>query len=299
MRLLAAVLLTTGCFAKPGFGGDDAPPQGCQSYGAWGAPVKLASLSDSTSHEFGAWLSPDRTELWFSRYPNSMGGDDHLRATRAGVSGEFGAPSSVLGLLPPASGTPQDDAQLVVSDDGLDVYFDTDQGSVVIAHAHRDQPLGPFHDVGPLFPAASFHRGNATLSSDGLVLVDAEWAMTDAPAHLAIAERGSTAEPFPEPRTLLELESSADDRAPSLSADGLTIVFASDRDTMDYRLYISSRPDRDTMFDPPQLVPMQDLTHEVSNLDPTLSRDGLALVFSSAPNGAFHDLYEMQRACLD
>ena len=81
----------------------------------------------------------------------------------------------------------------------------------------------------------------------------------------------------------------------SLSADGLTLYFASDRVVpLDMDLWVATRPDTDSPFGTPQ--PLVELNTGEQDLDPALTPDGLELFFSSTRNGAAQ-LFRSTRVC--
>jgi len=96
-----------------------------------------------------------------------------------------------------------------------------------------------------------------------------------------------TLSPFGAPRALTELNSNQTDFGGQISPDGLTYYFDSFRGTSD-DLYVAHRASRSQMFDPPQ--PITD-----AESDPTISNDGLELVFSSNRN-AERCFYDSRRA---
>jgi hypothetical protein len=129
-------------------------------------------------------------------------------------------------------------------------------------------------------------------------MVVAEWPTSMAPADLAISERMRQDQAFPSPTPIPEVNgTSSDDCCGTLSADGLTLIFASNRVTGALRLYQAHRRDRTAAFDSPVLVGNQPMPDKDST-DPVLSRDGLELIFSS-DSGTSVDLYSMTRSCLD
>jgi hypothetical protein len=297
---LVGTLVLSACFSKPdapgaGEGSDGSVITGCTTYGPWGPAQKLASLA-TTDDELGAWLSPDRNDIWFSRGNSTFA--HHYRSHRPDPSQPFGAVEDIEGLLPTSGGIrkPEPNAEIFISDDGLDAAMDHKQGSVLVVTGHRDAAAGPFEGDDVLYPEGAVQRGDATFSSDQLVVVVAEWNASNAPADLAIATRQDRNHAFPATTKIAELNTNLDDCCASLSADGLTIVWASDRDA-DFGLFTATRPSRMAMFGPHVAIDTQ-LPAGSDSTDPVLSRDGLSLIFSSTRTSDY-DLYEMQRVCAD
>ena len=84
---------------------------------------------------------------------------------------------------------------------------------------------------------------------------------------------------------LSTLNSGGDDLAPTLSRDGLEIVFNSNRGG-EYTLYTATRSSRSASFGTPAVIPVIDPIHALE-YDPQLSFDGLELLYVSteAPAG--------------
>lgn len=111
-----------------------------------------------------------------------------------------------------------------------------------------------------------------SLSADGLsIIVQSDRDMMG--NELYEATRPSAADPFGAPVRLVSLSSIAHDEGPTLSPDGLTLYFTSNR-ANGFRLYVATRADRAAAFDPPQLVAAA-ATYQI--LGPSLSDDGLEL----------------------
>lgn len=91
--------------------------------------------------------------------------------------------------------------------------------------------------------------------------------------------RAAAADPWGAAAPVAELASAQYDEDPELSADGLTIMFASDRAGDGVRLYVATRPDRDQPWGAPQPVP--GLGTSVLDRAPALGAADLQLVFAS------------------
>ena len=120
------------------------------------------------------------------------------------------------------------------------------------------------------------------LTRDGLTLI----LSSERPGGIGDVDlwefrRSDTASPFAAPRNLSELNTTNKESGSSLSADALTLYFSSDRPggAGDNDLWVASRPDRDSPFDPPEnLSAVNDAR---SDTNPALSSDGRELFFSS------------------
>jgi hypothetical protein len=111
-----------------------------------------------------------------------------------------------------------------------------------------------------------------------------QWADAGAGTGSDAAPPCDTSKPFGALVALAELNTEADDWAEHLSADELTIAFASKRGTDGgaAELWIAGRGARTAPFDPPIRVSFAGLG--VNTWDPALSPDGLTLYFVSDPN---------------
>ena len=92
------------------------------------------------------------------------------------------------------------------------------------------------------------------------------------------------------------INSPESDEAPCLSADGLMLFFASDRSNGNMNLWTSSRQSIDD--DWTQSVPLKYVNSSGSDVEPTLSADGLTLLFASTrqPKFGIFDIWMSIRA---
>ncbi len=157
--------------------------------------------------------------------------------------------------------------------------------------------------LGPTVNSASDDCG-ATLSADGLTLL----FHSDRPGgaggnDLWMSTRVSPGGPFGEPINLgAIINSSANDDYPALSADGLTLVFNSNRPGGQGRhdLFMCRRASPGEPFDQPvNLGPTVNSNANEGN--PVLSSDGLTLLFQSDRAGGqgSYDLWVCRRASMD
>lgn len=123
-------------------------------------------------------------------------------------------------------------------------------------------------------------------------------ATPDAPV---VADGGDplscTLGPFAAPVPLDPVNSTFNEHSPTMSADGLTIVFASKRtSTGEADLFISTRPDHATPFSEPVLIDAASSPADESGT--RLSPDGLRLYFHSLRDG-FEQAYIATRGRVD
>lgn len=99
--------------------------------------------------------------------------------------------------------------------------------------------------------------------------------------------------PFGSIAPLDSVNTSGDDSALRLTADGLYGVFQSNHSTSSYDLYATSRPSPTSAFG--ALTPLSTIVSTQDDTDPTLSSDGLTIYFASNRNGSF-DLFTATRS---
>jgi hypothetical protein len=274
------------CFIKP-----TAPGAAC----AWSAPRQLA-LDTLAMDEVGPWLSSDRLELVYG-VPGGAVSDIRV-ALRATVDDDFATSAHLDGVQVDTTGGAYRDPSAYgdpyIEDDDQTVWYSGYDGDADLFYAHRAGRGAPFDpaQLADAIIAQGSDEFDPELSADGQELV---YADNHAGIDLYMVVR-DTAGNFQAP-VLLDASSSAADDGPTLSRDGLTMLFASDRDGAS-RLYEAHRTAEDSAtFTPPVLF--DGTLDETGDHDPQLSRDGLTVVFSHASGGSTgRDLYEIDRACV-
>jgi Tol biopolymer transport system component len=138
-----------------------------------------------------------------------------------------------------------------------------------------------------------------SVSPDGLSL----WFSTDRDPisswDIYVSVRASRSSPWGAPTAVDELNTTAGDASPSVSASGLLIAFHSDRGTAgDADIFISTRPNIGANWGTP--VPVAEVNSAVDDFDPFLSANGLELYVTAARTGGAggRDLYVSTRARL-
>jgi Tol biopolymer transport system component len=112
-----------------------------------------------------------------------------------------------------------------------------------------------------------------------------------------VSDRASQTDDWGTPVNLgSNINTSFDDRAPTVSSDGLTLIFASDRDG-DFDLYISTRNSVNDAWGPATNIG-DSINSPEMDTGPSLSEDELTLVFSSLRSGGWgsSDIYTSTRA---
>jgi len=111
-----------------------------------------------------------------------------------------------------------------------------------------------------------------------------------------VATRASVTAPWGTPVRVAELSSTANETTPEIAGDGLTIYFASDRvGTLGGAdIWIATRPARGQPWSTPTDV--MPLNSAGSDVNPTLSSDGLAILLASTRGGGADDVFISTRA---
>jgi len=271
------------------------PPAFCQSYGAFSAPARLTFAS--TGETWGPGPSPDNTTLFVGRTTTA---DENVAvATRPDRGTAFGALSSVANINSNANdGTP------FLTASGLSLYFYSERsggnGQRDLMLATRADPAAPFSAPSFLTPLNSPGIDHeARLSADELSLVfESDRNGGDGGPDLWLSERTLATDSFGAPRNLSELNTFDVETGPALSADALTIMFASVRpgNAGGTDIWAATRADRASSFGAPQNVSV--LNSTAYEYDVALSLDGEEVFFVSTRQGS-PALWRALRTCLD
>jgi Tol biopolymer transport system component len=160
----------------------------------------------------------------------------------------------------------------------------------------------PFEAPQPLAINAVQNDGYPWVSTDGLELYFASYRPGGlGGSDLWVATRSDPASAFGVPTVVATVSSTTNDRAPSLSADGLTLYFTSESrpggpGSVD--IWRATRPTRASEFDPPAAV--TELDTPSADRTPAISASGLTIYFGSdRPGGAGgYDLWVASRSSL-
>jgi Tol biopolymer transport system component/tetratricopeptide (TPR) repeat protein len=195
----------------------------------FGKPTNLGASVNSSGHEFGPCVSPDGLELYFTR------GDpgDIWVARRPTPNSEWGVPAN----LGPIVNSFSDDGRCRISADGLSLYFDSTRpggfGGMDLWRTTRatkeDNWVAPTN-LGPVVNSGSTEVA-ADISADGLEL----YFTSDRPGgygnqDLWVTRRATVNDDWGTPTNLgSTVNSSTWDDWSSISADGLVLIFVSER----------------------------------------------------------------------
>jgi len=246
----------------------------------WSAPVRLAALS-SGGNDWGPALRSDGITLAFA---SDRGSDLDLYVST--YTGTWSAPVAISSL-----DTPSVDLDPAWSSDGTLLYFASDRsGAQRLYQATFD---------GITFSAPTLVPGLSTLDALGPAISpgDLELIYTDvasASSHLAYATRASVTAPWNDQGDILELLPSADDGFPTLTPDGLTMYFETNRDGQ-LHIFSTTRQTLSASWSSPSVV--AETTSDGDESDPSISADGHRLFFGSDRSGGsgLDDLYEATR----
>jgi len=265
------------------FGSGQALPDGW----VFSEPVNLSATVNSTANDSGPELSADGLTLWFESFrPGGQGISDNWMCARASLDAPFGEPVNLGSRV----NSPNGDSGPSLSGDGLSLAFESSrpggQGGVDLWMCTRASPGEPFGERVNLGATVNSPQwdGPPSLSADALTLL----FKSDRPGgvggrDLWMCTRVSRETAFDQPVNLgATVNSGAAEAAPDLSADGLTLLFQSDRPRGygDYDLWLCMRPTRDDLFGEPVNLGTT-VNSSFYEGTPHSSADLLTLVFAS------------------
>jgi hypothetical protein len=259
--------------------------------GEWTTPVPVTAINTADHEEWSPFLSNDKLTLYFSRLDSPA---KIFSVTRNSLSDPFASETQVLQSSAGNIYSPW------VSPDNLRMYYTQEYYSGGTRWGIKSSQRASVNDswaegawVSELnisswvsFPTMTTDEltimFNASLSSPGNTTYD-----------LYMATRADKNSPFSNIGKVTELSSGSNDTSPSitLSADGLTAIFASNRGNLiNYSLYTATRPSLSdpfgniehlSLFD----VPGGNATH------PSLSADGKELYYVQYRGSGLSDVY--------
>lgn len=233
-------------------------------------------------------ISVDGLSLYFSSdRAGGLGGLDIWVATRATIDDAWRTP---VNLGPPVNSS-YHEVEPCASADGLELYFHSLRpagcGDADIWVATRATPNDRWASPVNLGPPVNspYAEWDPCISADGLSLYFSSTRRSHPVADLCVATRPSTDAQWGEPLNLGPVvNSSAIDGDPSIWADGLVLLFTSNRDggIGGWDLWVTTRPTKnDGWGTPVNLGP--EVNSVFGESSPTFSPDGILLYFCDYP----------------
>jgi hypothetical protein len=203
----------------------------------WGTPVNLGPTVNSSAHDLAAKISTDGLELYFgSKRSGGFGGYDAWVTRRATKSDPWGAP---VNLGPTVNSEFSDGPS--TSAKGLELYFKSkrpggygDNDLWVSIRTSTEDDWGTPVNLGPSVNT-SFNESYPWIFADGLTLLFSDGVGNPRPggfgdSDIWMTTRKTRDDDWGEPVNLGPIVNTPYiDRAPSISADGSTLYFASNR----------------------------------------------------------------------
>ncbi len=253
---------------------------------AWTEPVPVSELN-TYYYDKAPFLSYDQLTFYFSRQATISSNSDIYQATRQAPSQPFGSVKRLIGTVN-ATHTRTDYPW--VSPDNMRMYYYVTGGLIWVAQRQSvDHPWIPSGPVTELNTLGVVY--NPSLTPDELTIIFTGDSLPGGKGGYDIwmATRPNTNSKFSEVTNLLNLNSSAWDFHPSISADGLTIYFASRRNGVD-QLFMATRPNTNVPFGPAEHLSVFDSPGTTLQY-PSISGDGMALYFTKSIYGGDFDIY--------
>jgi len=208
--------------------------------------------------------------------------------------GRFGAPQLVAELS-----TADSDSTPAMTADGLDIFFQSTRpgglGSNDIWTARRTSTTDPWSTpvlVTELSSVASELFPH--VSPDGLRMYLASTRAGTSGADIYVTARATRTATWAPPTAVVELNTVANERRASVTADELLLVLDSERGNAGRDLYLSTRSSTSNPWSAP--VPITELNTSESDAGATISADGLAMFFARGPLVGDRDLFVATRS---
>lgn len=206
---------------------------------AWGTATNVSALN-STSNERGPTISADGLTMIFgSDRAGGQGGMDLWASTRASTADAWGAPANIGATV----NTSANESGPSLSSDALTLYFHSDRAGgsgnddiYVATRAFTTDPWGAPTNLGATVNSADFDTA-PEISSDGLTLYFQSTRAGGVGSHdIWVATRATTASAWMAPTAMTSpVNSTVSDVGASISSDGNTLYFSTDRTGSDIR----------------------------------------------------------------
>jgi Tol biopolymer transport system component len=284
--------------------GTDAPAPPCNVGKPFNAATLVpgAGLNTSTASEYNPRVLPDELTIYFVSDRVDAGGAgsaDLYFSSRTSRTGAFDVAMPVAG-----ANSPQNDYDPRPSADQLTLIFASDRpvGTFIgdIYVATRGSSNSPFGGITALTAVNS-----ASSEGDPFVRLDVSelWFASDRPAgqgqeDIYRAPAGAGGGPYANPVAVAELNSSASDKMPVITTDGLTVFWSSTRTDGNakggYDIWTASRSTPTGTFSAPTNV--AELNTGQQDEVGAISTDGCRIYFASnQPSSMGFDVYVAER----
>ncbi|MFC1766443.1 hypothetical protein ACFL6U_30735, partial [Planctomycetota bacterium] len=214
----------------------------------WGEPTNLGSQVNSSTFDGSPSLSGDGLTLYFDSLRGGGHGNGDIWVTRRAT--KSGAWGSAVNLGPPVN-TSGDEGFPVISSDGLELYFGDFSPVLPGGVGKRDlwmsqrptvsDPWDPPQNLGPTINSTD-HDEMPGMSADGLILlVTARRPGGYGGRDIWFARRASINDPWTElVNAGPSINTSRYDQSATISADGSTLYFSSNRSGSSLNLWQAS-----------------------------------------------------------
>jgi len=246
----------------------------------FGTPTNLGPTVNSSGYEWYPSIRADGLEMYFeSDRPGGVGTYDIWVSTRETKEDDWGAPTNLGAPI----NTPDWQNTPTISADGLELYYN-DWVLWVVRRATVSDPWGEPENDSLININASIMYSTQCLSSDGLSIFLASRNDWD----LYVSTRPTRDDLWSEPVNLgptvngVNSDITTENYCPAISADGLLLFFASNRDggSGGHDLWMTRRSTIDGPWsEPVNLGPT--INSDRGEHSPEISHDGRSLLFSS------------------
>ena len=248
-----------------------------------GLVQSLGPLVNSGAFDGSPTVAADETELFFTS--ERQGQRDLFVSSRPDEEGPWSAP---LNLGAPIDDPSAGDFSLRLSADGKSLYFASTRSGgfgkadmYVATRASRQYPWGPAMNLGPRLNTEAF-EAFPTPSADGTTLYfNRSTAFDSQDSDIWMTTRAGPADQWSVPqRVPAGINSDRAEFSPSLSTDGNTLFFASERGGA-IEVWVSTRRQRSQEWGTPQKLGAEVNVAGSMTLAPFISDDQRSLYFMS------------------
>jgi hypothetical protein len=261
----------------------------CECVWAWTVPVPVNEVN-TNYHDKAPFLSYDGLNLYFSRADGP--GWHYARiyqATRESPDGPFGSVQEISTLNDLANHV---DYPWVSADNKRMYYYKTIVGGSELKFTQRDttdEVWLPGVNISELNALGDVSTPSLTPDELTIVFTGYNFWSGQGGYDVYMATRPNRYSPFGEATNLAGINSAAWDFHPSISPDGLSLVFASMRNGTS-QLFTATRVSTDEPFGNAEHLSFFDSAGSQLQY-PFMSSDGMALYFTNSINGSDFDIY--------